>query len=169
MSGAPAPAAPRQHEPTPTTAPIATPAVKTNDVTNAGELPRPFQYLRESQRADGSFPLQSNPAVLDALRVGDAFIIDLPMGRSAYTAQVAQAIDIPGGRRLSGRLHDGDIDSWPFSLTLMRDGRVVVGNISANQRQFSIQTGQAGGYLRDTTSESSRLIDSEHAQGGHVH
>lgn len=150
-------------------APIATPAVKTNDVTNAAEFPRPFQYLRESQRADGSFPLQSNPAVLDALRVGDVFIIDLPMGRSAYTAQVAQAIDIPDGRRLSGRLHDGDIDSWPFSLTLMRDGRVVVGNISANQRQFSIQTGQADGYLRDTTSESSRLIDSEHAQGGHVH
>jgi hypothetical protein len=123
--------------------------------------PHLFRYLPHTQAADGSFALQWQPADFAELRAGDAFTLELPMSRATYKARVNEAIDVPGGRRLTGRLHDGGVESWPFSMTILGDGRTVVGNISAYGRKFALQIGKAGASLRDTTDEGHKLFESE--------
>ncbi|BAV96280.1 hypothetical protein LEN_0793 [Lysobacter enzymogenes] len=120
-----------------------------------------FRYLPHTQAADGSFALQWQPEDFAELRAGDAFTLELPMSRATYKARVNEAIDVPGGRRLTGRLHDGGVESWPFSMTILGDGRTVVGNISAYGRKFALQIGKAGASLRDTTDEGHKLFESE--------
>lgn len=127
----------------------------------APSSPYLFRYLPHAQAADGSFALQWQPEDFAELRAGDAFTLELPMSRATYEARVNEAIDVPGGRRLTGRLHDGGVESWPFSMTIVGNGRTVVGNISAYGRRFALQIGEAGASLRDTTDEGHKLFESE--------
>lgn len=149
-----------------------TPSAKTEvDMPNAPyapNLPRLFQLTREAQRPDGSFPVQWDHARIQALRPGDVFGIDMPGSDEPYTAQVADEENFDGARRLSGRMHDGGIESWPFSLTLSSDGYTVVGNLTTAVGHFSVDADANGGRLRSAADEEWQNEESEGSDGsGH--
>nr|WP_315595164.1 hypothetical protein [uncultured Cupriavidus sp.] len=131
------------------------------DAPDAPDLPRLFRLTREAQRRDGSFAVQWDHARVQALRPGDVFAIDMPGGDEPHTAQVAGEESFDGGRRLSGRMHDGGIGSWPFSLTLSSDGYTVVGNLTTAIGHFSVDADANGGRLRSAAEEEWQNEESE--------
>ncbi len=130
----------------------------------ASPFPRLFRLASEAQRPDGSFPMQLNYTHLQTLGAGDTFAIDMPGSDEPYVAMVTNEESFDGSRRLAGRMHDGGIESWPFSLTVSSDGYTVVGNLATAAGHFAVDADASGGRLRSDPGEALQQEESGHLE-----
>ena len=130
----------------------------------ASPFPRLFRLASEAQRPDGSFPMQWDYTHLQTLGAGDTFAIDMPGSDEPYVAMVTNEESFDGSRRLAGRIHDGGIESWPFSLTVSSDGYTVVGNLTTGAGHFAVDADANGGRLRSDRGEALHQEESGHLE-----